>query len=251
MALSFETTIKNCLYVNWALDVERLPPLPPPLRYEKHQGESGEVSLLTATFFRQGGLRFRFLPFPRFSYPQLSIRFYVLDGEGIPAVWYYRLLTPPWTVPLSRLAGIHTTRAAILQFPSRNVLGGDDGLWCARRVSSLALKGSLGAHVRVRPDLGSFEATTSYFLRRTRGYSGENGAVRRLDISAPTSGLNPWKIEIYKDDLLAGWFPSPNRTPWPEVHSAWYCSDRPLIMSLVKDDLKARRKRTSAVGCEG
>ncbi len=206
---------------------------------------------MTATFFRQGGLRFRFLPFPRFSYPQLSIRFYVLDGDGVPSVWYYRLLTPPWTVPLSRLAGIHTTRAALLQFPSENTDCRGEGHWCARRTRCLDLVGSLGQHRIGDPNLGSFEGTTSYFLRRNRGYSGENGAVRRLDISAPTAGLNPWTVEVHKDDLLTGWFPSQNGNPWPKVHSAWCCSDRPLIMSLVKDGLKRAREGTPAVGCEG
>ena len=94
-----QTTVRDCLYLNWALPAESLPEPPAPLRYQLHLWQGRYWVFASALLFHQDALHLTALPRLRFGYPQLNVRLYMLDEDGVPSVLFRRMLMPAWVVP--------------------------------------------------------------------------------------------------------------------------------------------------------
>src|SRR4051794_15661183 len=66
------TTVRDCLYLNWALPAEALPVPPKPLRYQIHSWQGRDWVFASALLFHQDSLHFTALPRLRLGYPQLN-----------------------------------------------------------------------------------------------------------------------------------------------------------------------------------
>src|SRR6202035_544612 len=97
------TTVRDCLFLNWALPAAALPAPVAPLRYQLHSWQGEDYVFASALLFYQEGLHLPALPLLWVSFPQLNVRLYVLDGEGVPAVLFRRMLMPAWLAPGVRL----------------------------------------------------------------------------------------------------------------------------------------------------
>ena len=111
------TTVRDCLYLNWAFPAEALPPPPSPLRYQRHVWQGRDYVFASALLFHQDSLHLTALPSLKFGYPQLNLRLYVLDDEGVPSVLFRRMLMPAWVAPGVRLITHQPAARARLRFP--------------------------------------------------------------------------------------------------------------------------------------
>jgi hypothetical protein len=235
--MQLSTTARNCLYVNWALPLEAAPRLPRPLRYEVHGKEGEEHVFLSALLFRLEGLRFQSLPYLRVSYPQMNLRLYVLDREGMPSVLFLRTFAPFWVAPVSFLLGRQPVTAARLSGPRAWIAPplGEDGCWewRVRRRGWLRLVARPGSPLLgPGPSLGSFEATVSYFRRRPRGYALGRRRLRTVVSSQPRAEVVPVELELPTTTLLEGCVPGLEEDFWQRPHSAWLCPEIPFIFEL-------------------
>ena len=230
------TTVRDCLYLNWALPAESLPAPPAPLRYQLHSWQGRDWVFASALLFHQDSLHFSALPLLRFGYPQLNLRLCVLDDEGIPSVLFRRMLMPSWVAPGMRLMTRQPASRARLDFPrpSRDVNGGP-WHWRAerRRRGHLEVKAwqdspALGEG----PRLGSWESAVRYFQERPRGYALASGALHRISAKHPPVPVWPLKAEVEADGLLPSLFELPAGTHWPGLHSAWLCPEIPFVFEL-------------------
>ncbi|MFP3942234.1 MAG: DUF2071 domain-containing protein [Thermoanaerobaculia bacterium] len=263
-AMVLQTTVRDCLYLNWAIPARSLPAVPEPLRHELHAGKDREWGFASAVLFFQEGLRMRGVPWVRLAYPQANLRFNVLDGDGLPAVYFRRMLVPLWVVPAGRVVGRQPTRAARLDFPrpSRDPEA-EAWVWRARwRDGGPA--GEEGLVVTARPgapqapggpDLGSWEETVRFFRERRRGYSRLAGRLRRIDTRQPPAPVWPLKVEVVGAELVAaglGLEPANGEgggLGW-ELHSAWLCPEMSLTFEVVRapEPEEPVRRRVPAAG---
>ncbi len=229
------TVVRDCLYLNWALRRAALPSPPAPLRYELHRHAGEEWVFVSALLFRQERLHSAALPGLRLSYPQCNVRCYVLDEDGVPAVWFRRLWVPPWVSPGARLVTRMPCRAAALRFPrpSRE-LGAESWRWSVqsgeRRLEVEARQGPPAPGAG--PDLGAWERTTDYFRRRERGYVGNGGGLRRIDATHTAAALWPMHADLLDGSLLLDLLATA-QPGWPRLHSAWLCPELPLRFERV------------------
>ncbi len=218
------TLVRDCLYLNWALERAAAPPLPAPLRYEVHQSEGREVIFASAVLFQHDGVHLRGLPFLRLSYPQLNLRFYVVDEDGMPSVFFRAFFVPMWALPASRALTGETSHWASLRFPRPERQPEVDAwTWKARRGERLEVKARRRAE---RPaqgiDLGSWEKTVAYFRQRPRGYLETRSQVKRIDTSHPSAEVWPIAAEVLRSELLDRYLPLPEGG-WRDPHSAFLC----------------------------
>ena len=188
--MHLSTTARNCLYLNWALPLEAAPTLPEPLRYEVHSSAGEDFVFTSALLFQLEGLRLRSLPFLRFSYPQMNLRLYVLDGDGMPSVLFLRTFVPFWVTPVSYLLGRQPVTSARFDYPAlQEAELPTHWHWKVKRGTRLDLQATLSEPCfGPGPSLGSWETTVAYFRRRPRGMpSGRNDCAR---CRPPTRG---WK----------------------------------------------------------
>lgn len=232
--MMLKTTIRDCLFLNWALPAEAVPEPPPPLRYQFHSWQGQDYVLASAVLFYQDAIRFRALPFVRLCYPQLDLRLAVLDDEGVPSVLYPRMLTPAWVVPGARLMTHQPVTKARLDFarPSRDVNGGPwnwrverDGIFKVRAWPDSPAVGE-------GPRLGSWEQVVRYFLERPRGYAEDSGVLHRIEFRHPQVAVVPVKAEVAGDGLLAGLLHLEAGAGWPGLHSAWLVPEIPFAFEL-------------------
>lgn len=256
-----QTTVRDCLYLNWAIPARALPSVPEPLRHELHPGKDREWGFASALLFFQEGLRLRGVPWLRFTYPQANLRFNVLDAEGLPAVYFRRMLVPFWVVPAARLVARQPTRAARLDFPRPSLdpgaeawtwrLGGrhgsEDGLVVTARRGAPQAPGG--------PELGSWEETVRYFRERRRGYSRLAGRLHRIDTRQPPAAVWPVKVEVAGAEVVAsglGLEPLDGEAGAPawELHSAWLCPEMSLTFEVVRapEPDEPVRRRVPAAG---
>lgn len=244
------TVVRDCLYLNWALPRAALPPAPEPLSYETHRHDGEEWVFVSALLFRQEGLRSGALPALRLSYPQCNVRAYVLDGEGVPAVWFRRMLVPAWVSPCARLMARLPSRSASLRFPrpSRETAA-ESWRWSVRAgASRLEVEVRLGAPASgAGPDLGSWERTTEYFRRRDRGYVGDGRRLRRIVTAHRAVALWPVQAEVTEEGLLAG-LVAGERRPSLHLHSAWLCPEIPFTFELLAAREPALPRQVPAPG---
>jgi hypothetical protein len=229
------TTARDCLYLNWALPAEQAPPLPAPLRYDSRRHGDRDYIFLSALLFRMTGLRPEVLPLFHLSYPQLTVRTYVLDAEGVPSGLFLRVWVPPWVVPVSRFLGGQPAMAGALHFPppaeeSENEVWH----WKAQRTGTLAVSARLSAPlVGMGPELGTVQRTVEFFRRR-RVYAQVDGRLRAIDRSLEHVAYWPVTPEIEDAGLLAALWPTVDAERFATPHSAWLCPQIPLTFQLVK-----------------
>lgn len=228
--MKFRTVVRDCLYLNWALPLEVLPELPRPLRYELHDGQGERYAFASAVLFRQQGLRLASLPLLRLSHPQMNLRFYVLDGDGVPSVFFLGMLAPAWVVPGGWLAR-QPVAAARFHYP-RPSSEATEGLWrwSVRRRQAFEVTARPGSPaVGEGPRFASWETTVRYFHCRARGYSRRRDGLHRVEAQHPRLPVWPLAAEIQEDGLLSRFLPLEG---WPRLHSAFLCPEIPFVFEL-------------------
>ena len=228
------TTVRDCLYLNWALPADSLPELPAPLRYQRHSWQGGDWVFATALLFHQDSLHLTSLPRLRFGYPQLNVRVCVLDDEGIPSVLFRKMLMPAWVAPGVRLITHQPASRARLEFPrpSRHVDGGP-WTWRAQRQGTLEVRAWQDSPgVGEGPRLGSWEDSVRYFQDRPRGYALASGTLHKISAQHPPVPVWPLQAEVRGDGLLPRLLDLPAGTRWPGLHSAWLCPEIPFVFEL-------------------
>jgi Uncharacterized conserved protein (COG2071) len=248
--MQLRSIVRDCLYVNWALPERRLPPTPEPLRYELHRHRGERFGFVSAVLFRQTGLRLSAMPWIRLSYPELNVRFYVVDDEGVPAVLFRSLMVPGWVVPLAQVSGHGWLDGARLEYPrpSRDT-GAAAWTWRAAARGRLEIRGRTGAPAPgPGPEFGPWVRTCDYFRRRDRGYVQAGGRLRGIETTHPTTTIWPMAIEVAEAELLRGLLAMPPADPWPAVHSAWLCPRVPLDFEIAGSKRAVLARRVPAPG---
>jgi hypothetical protein len=230
------TIVRDCLYLNWALPADALPAAPPPLRYELHPWRGRDWVFASAVLFRQEGVRVDGLPRLRISYPQLSLRLYVLDGASVPSVLFRRMLMPAWVAPGVRLVSGQPASRARLTFPHPSRRPGEDHWrWSVQRGRALEVEAWPDSPaVGEGPRIGSWDATVAYIRDRQHGYAEGRRGLRRIQTSraAEPPVVWPLKARVLADDLLPQLLPLAGDGGWPPLHSAWLCPEIPFVFEL-------------------
>lgn len=229
------TVVRDCLYLNWALPAESLPPLPEGLAYERHGEPESAVAFASLVLFRQEELHHEVAPFLRLAYPQCNLRSYVRDRDGGAAVFFHRMYVPSWVVLGARLVGRQPAGAAGFDYPA----GGPapaGGPWSWRVEADGA-----AIEVRARPgaglfghgaSLGSWQATVAYFRERPRGYGVQGGQLRGVEAIHPTVEHAPVAVELGATSLLERGLPEVSAEAWTRPHSAFLCPRVPFVFAL-------------------
>jgi Uncharacterized conserved protein (COG2071) len=263
--MKLRTVVRDCLFLNWALPAEALPEPPAPLRYQRHAWQGRDHVFASALLFHHDAVRWSALPLLRVGYPQLNVRLYVLDEDGVPSVLFQRELMPAWVAPGVRLVSHHPAASARLDFPrpSREA-GAGSWSWRAERGGTLTVRAWVHSPVVGEgPRIGSWDETVRYFQERPRGYAVHGGALHRVEAShPPVEAVWPLAAEVVSGDsllrrllplapLAAGLpgpphasHPSQQATPavpldghghLPALHSSWLCPEMPFsfVFDLV------------------
>ncbi len=192
-----QTVVRDCLYLNWALPATSLPPPPPPLRYDLHRWQDGDVVFASALLFRQDRLHLPKIPLLRLSYPQFNLRLYVIDDDGVPAVLFRTVLVPGWVVPSMRVVADQPAQSGHFEYPRPSQTPGDEGWrWQVRRAGELRVVARQSAPCPGHgPSLGSWERLTRFFnqtaarlFRRAVGAQADRRQPRGLGVLAPRGG---------------------------------------------------------------
>lgn len=203
--MKLRTVVRDCLFLNWALPVDALPEPPAPLRYQRHAWQGRDHVFVSALLFHHDAVRWSAFPFLRVGYPQLNVRLYVLDEDGMPSVLFMRELMPAWVAPGVRLVSHHPASSARLDFPrpSRQA-GADSWTWRAERGDTLSVNARVHSPTFGEgPRLGSWEETVRYIQERPRGYALHDGALHRVDAShPPVEAVWPLEAEITGGEAL-------------------------------------------------
>lgn len=228
------TEARDCLYVNWAVPFEEAPPLPAPLRYELHGGAGQDTVFFSALCFQMSGLHPEVLPLLRVSYPQLTFRTYVIDGDNVPSVLFVKVWVPFWVAPLTRWLGRQPASPGLFRFPPpTREMPQDQFRWRVRSQEAFEIEARVGAPIAGgRPNLGTFSRTVEYFRRRPRGYVVLGGNVRAIDRSHPQVDVLPLSVDVAESALLRAAWPAVAAETWQRPHSAWLCPDIPFSFEL-------------------
>lgn len=227
--MEVQTLLRDCLYLNWALPAEQAPALPTELRYETHEEGGRRFVFASAVLFRQEKLHFSALPWVKLSHPQANIRLYVEDDEGVPSVFFVRMLVPPWMVPAVWL-GRNPVAAARFEFP-REVGGGEPSwTWSVEAGEALVAEARLGAPVvGEAPRFASWEAGVTYIRHRPRGYHRAGQVLKRIDVFHPRVEALPVAVEVRQAELVQRVLGLP---VMPGLHSAFLCPELTLSFEL-------------------
>lgn len=239
------TQARDCLYLNWAIPVEMAPDLPVGLRYELHTWKDRDWVFVSALLFRSSGLHPSFAPFLRISYPQMSLRLYVLDGEDVPSVLFVRTLVPFWVAPVSHFLGRQPANAGWFSYPSPSSDPGEGSwIWSLHGERSLEVAARLSSPcIGPGPHLGNWDRTVEHIRRRLRGYVSWQGRLRSITRSHPTVEVWPLEAQVEVPELLAETFPEVDEEHWIAPHSAWLCPEIPISFELGKPMLPPLRPR--------
>jgi hypothetical protein len=203
--MKLRTVVRDCLFLNWALPADTLPEPPAPLRYQRHAWQGRDYVFVSALLFHHDAVRWSALPLLRVGYPQLTLRLYVLDEDGMPAILFVRELMPAWMAPGVRLMSRHPASSARLDFPrpTRDA-GADSWTWRAERGDTLSVKAWVHSPTFGEgPRLGSWEDTVRYIQERPRGYALHGGALHRVDAShPPVEAVWPLAADLVGADAL-------------------------------------------------
>lgn len=246
--MRLRSLVQDALYLNWALPSAALPRPPRPLRYERFGCGDAECVFATALLFRHRGVHLPHLPFLRFTYPQMNLRLYATDAEGVPSVLFLDMLMPRWVGPAVRWVGRQPASSARLAFP-RPSLAPEEGEWTWRveqgdALEVVARRGAPGTGEG--PVIGPWQDTVRYFRERPRGYVATDGEVRRIETEHPPVAVWPMTAEVTEGSLLRHALPLGDGLP--RLHSAWLCPEIPFVfqLSLVpRVELEARMPRAA------
>jgi hypothetical protein len=239
--MKLRTVVRDCLFLNWALPVAALPEPPPGLRYQRHEWHGADYTFASALLFHHDAVRWSAFPLLRIGYPQLNVRLYVVDGDGVPAVLFLRELMPVWAAPAVRLLSRHPAASARLDFPrpSRQAEAGS-WHWRAQRGGTLSVHAWVHSPaVGEGPRIGTWEETVHYFQDRPRGYAEHDGTLHRVNAShPPADDVWPLAAEVEgSGEMLALLAPAGSgaaaAAAWPALHSCWLCPEMPF--SVVFD----------------
>lgn len=243
-----QTILRDCLYLNWALPLAMAPKLPAELRFDVYDGDRGKVIFASALLFRQQGLHLAALPYPRLFHPQLNLRLYIQDADGVPSVFFVRMLMPAWVAPAAWVLG-QPVAMARFSFPEAiEEASGETWRWLVEGEGSLAVAARLAApEPSAAPRLGSWEATISFFRHRPRGYAVRAGKLHRIDASQPRVDAWPVAAEVSEHSLLDRLLPG---GAFEGLHSAFLCPQIPMSFELAPEAaaLAAPGKRVVAAG---
>jgi hypothetical protein len=233
-AMLLRTLVRDCLYLNWAVPVGRMPEPPAPLRYERHSTAGEDHVFVSALLFRQEGLRLPSFPLVSVSYPQFNLRVCVRDAEGVPSVLFLHVLVPAWAVPGVRVVG--RQRAAAGRFSYPRCSDGPPGApwrWTVRAGESLAVSATVAAPGSpgggTEPRFRRFEDLVDTLRNRTRAYSVGRGGLVRVKTSHPPVTVVPVAAQVECDSLLRRFGPAGE---WPPLHSAWLCPEIRFVFEL-------------------
>jgi hypothetical protein len=256
--MKLRTVVRDCLFLNWALPVEGLPEPPAPLRYERHAWQGRDHVFASALLFHHDAVRWSAFPLLRVGYPQLTLRLYVVDEDGVPSVLFQRELMPAWVAPGVRLVSHHPAASARLDFPrpSREA-GAGSWSWRAERGGTLTVRAWVHSPaIGEGPRIGSWDETVRYFQERPRGYAVHDGALHRVEAShPPVEAVWPLAAEVVGgDSLLRRLLPltpglaGPHHSPTPlqatpavpqdghghlpALHSSWLCPEMPFSFAF-------------------
>jgi Uncharacterized conserved protein (COG2071) len=234
--MKLRTVVRDCLFLNWALPAASLPAPPAPLRYQLHDWQGVEHVFASALLFHHDAVRWQALPLVRIGYPQLNVRLYVLDGDGVPAVLFLRELMPGWVAPGVRLISRHPAASARLDFPRPSRHPGDGSwLWRVRRGDSMTVRAALHSPmVGQGPQVGGWDETVRYFQDRPRGYAQHAGSLHRTYAAHPPSqAVWPLAAAVEQGDaLLRRLLPIAPDAAMPALHSSWLCPEMPFAIAL-------------------
>jgi uncharacterized protein YqjF (DUF2071 family) len=203
--MKLRSVVRDCLFLNWALPVEALPEPPAPLRYQRFPWQGRDHAFVSALLFHHDAVRLRALPLLRVGYPQLNVRSYVLDEEGVPSVLFHCELMPAWVAPGIRLVAGHPAASARLDFPRPSQeVGAEEWSWRVERGGALTVRARVHSpEVGEGPRIGTWEDTVRFFQERPRGYAVQDGRLRRVDVwHPPAAGVWPLAAEIAGNDAL-------------------------------------------------
>lgn len=242
--MRFQTVVRDCLYLNWAVPRDVLADPPGHLRYECHRHAGVSWVFASALLFHQTGLRVGPVALPGLSYPQVNVRTYVTDG-GVPAVLFHCMLVPRWISPAVRaVSRLPCTGARIrLARPSREPEAEAWSFAAAAAGTSLTATVRAGApRPGQGPALGSWEATTEYFRLRDRGFARASGGLRRIDTTQESVPLWPVVAEVGDGGLVGAALGCAERFE-AALHSAWLCPEVPLrfVTGRVAEPVLSRR----------
>lgn len=242
------TVVRDCLFLNWALPADHLPELPQPLTYETHPDSGERYCFISALLFRHEHLHMAGLPFLRFSYPQFNLRLYVRDHEGVPSVFFHRILVPGWVVPSARLVAHQPAQSAQFSYP-QPAIGDVDGdwRWEVVRDTTLRLTASRAApETTGGPVIGSWSETVDYFRQRSRGYVLSSGELHPVQTTQHPVQLWPLRVSVQDSGLLIESLRIADPPGWPQLHSAWLCPEVPYEFELSTETLRESLRRPPA-----
>lgn len=235
--MKMRTLVIDALYLNWALPAGAVPPPPAPLTYQDREWRGERWVFASALLFRNRGVHFQSARFLRLSYPQLNVRLYALDDEGVPSVLFRDMMLPRWVKPAVALTARHPVSSARFRFPQPSLdpqPDGDGWRWVVeqgRRLEVVARPG--GGLPGEGPSLGSWEQTVRFFRERPRGYVETAGGLHRIDTEHPRVTVWPLAAEVTDASLLAELLPlGGGRETWPPLHSAWLCPEIPFVFDV-------------------
>lgn len=229
-----QTTVKDCLFLNWALPLGELPPAPEPLRYQVHSWEGERYVFANALLFRQERMRAVGLPFVRFSYPQFGLRLCTLD-EGGPSSLFMTIVVSSWMFPAVRIvAGLPATQG-YLNYPSLDAAANGEGFrWTVRRRRRLALTAVPGEQaIGHGPPLGDWKSTIGYFWHRPRGYVITPHGLDEIAATQRPADVSPMKVDLHDTGLLQRALPIGDGAAWGRLHSAWLCPSIRFVFELT------------------
>ena len=236
------TVVRDCLYLNWALPIDALPALPDPLRYDEQVDGGNHYGFVSALLFRHEHLHMAGLPFFRFSYPQCNLRLYVRDHDGVPSVFFLRILVPGWVVPSARWVAHQPAEAAQFSYPQPSPDGHEgEWSWQVTRDVSLRLSASKAPpQIFAGPKLGSWGQTVDFFRQRSRGYVLASGSLHPVETSQQSVQLWPLQVSVADPSLLMESLAVADAPSWRHPHSAWLCPEIPYEFALSSESVRSK-----------
>ncbi len=221
--------VRDCLVLNWAIPHSTLPLPPAPLRYEVHSSGGRDWVFASALAFQHEGVHAARCPWLRVGHPQMNVRLYVIDEEGVPSVLFRRMFVPFWAAPGLRFAVGAVVRAARLDLPNSPAAVESGALWRVRGAGELEVATRLGSAAATEgPRLGGFERTVEILQNRPRGYAVGSRGLVMVGARHPSVAAIPVAAEVRQRSLLDALFPS----PLPPLHSCWLAPDTPFEFDL-------------------
>ena len=217
-----QTVIQDCLWLNWAVLPEALPPLTKPLAYDVCKTRDGDFVFVSALLFRQHGLGSG-MKLPGVSYPQCQLHACALDGDGLECTWIFSVLLPNWLATSVRWVAGRPARGARLDYPAAGDPGcrGEAWKWSVRRGGVLAVEASLSSSPPgAGPSLGSWEKTLAYFRRQRLEYVLVRGKWRRVEVDRCSAAAVPLTARVLEGGLVVDHLVGAPAS-LPPLHSSW------------------------------